>query len=55
MNDDCLHTAARETAEAERQALEEAREKEEEAAGHVFECGCCFGDYIFSKVGGVDN
>lgn len=36
-------SAALAAAEAEQEALEEA-------AGHVFECGCCFGDYVFSKM-----
>ena len=50
---DVRELSARKRAIADAKYAEEQREKEEEAAGHVFECGCCFGDYIFSKVTSV--
>lgn len=41
---------AADKASAAAKAAEEQQEALEEAAGHVFECGCCFGDYVFSKM-----
>lgn len=34
---------------------EEQAEKEEEEAGHVMECGCCFTDFVLSKVSMCDS
>lgn len=45
-----LTRAALVEAEQAAKAAAEEQEAKEEAAGHVFECGCCFGDYVFSKM-----
>jgi hypothetical protein len=44
-----LAKAALKAAEQAKQAAAAELEAKEEAAGHVFECGCCFGDYALSK------